>query len=453
MYCNKCGTLNDDDAIFCEQCGKKIVKVDSSSEIPNKPNHIEKNDPEFPEICNNDTFKSESTENHNKGDKLKPPKKKRVRPGFLIALIILLLLIISLPFIYMVTDDKENGGHKNGPDKKDKKIETDFHKIEVSVESGTEIFPVIQKYLAQEGKYGDVIWKLTNPGDSLRTVTVTSYITNWTDPVSKTVNLRPKDSITIEQISFGEKLLYNLATTTPASLHLIVKEGDKPIFEETRQVEIRNVEDILWSTGEKKFDLAFLIASWVTPRDPAVEAIISRAKKRMEGNAFIGYQKGTPQSVRDQMEAIFNELRKYGLSYVDSSIDFGKAKASQRVRLPRTSLRDKQANCIDISVLLASCYENIGLQTAIILVPSHAFLAVRSSLKGEKYYFIDATNIGRSKWDSVKDSIRKIDVFTTFDAALENGRLLNDKYKGTENIHFHFVEIEKCRKKGVRPMF
>ena len=121
--------------------------------------------------------------------------------------------------------------------------------------------------------------------------------------------------------------------------------------------------------------------------------------------------------------------------------------------MPRTSLRDKQANCIDISVLLASCYENIGLQTAIILVPSHAFLAVRSSLKGEKYYFIDATNIGRSKWDSVKDSIRKIDVFTTFDAALENGRLLNDKYKGTENIHFHFVEIEKCRKKGVRPMF
>jgi len=435
MYCNKCGTLNDDDAIFCEQCGKKIVKVDSSSEIPNKPNQIE----------NNDTFKSESTENHNKGDKLKPPKKKRVRPGFLIALIIFLLLIISLPFILMVT-----GGHKNGPDIT---IENEFHKIKVSVESKTEIFPVIQKYLAQDGKSGDTIWKLTNPGDSLRTVTVTSYITNWTDPVSKTVNLRPKDSITIEQISFGEKLLYNLATTTPASLHLIVKEGDKPIFEETRQVEIRNVEDILWSTDEKEFGLACLIASWVTPRDPAVEAIISRAKKRIEGNAFTGYQKGTPQSVLDQMKAIFNELREYGLSYVDSSIDFGKAKASQRVRLPRTSLRDKQANCIDISVLLASCYENIGLQTAIILVPSHAFLAVRSSLKGEKYYFIDATNIGRSKWDSVKDSIRKIDVFTTFDAALENGRLLNDKYKGTENIHFHFVEIEKCRKKGVRPMF
>jgi len=435
MYCNKCGTLNDDDAIFCEQCGKKIVKVDSSSEIPNKPNQIE----------NNDTFKSESTENHNKGDKLKPPKKKRVRPGFLIALIIFLLLIISLPFILMVT-----GGHKNGPDIT---IENEFHKIKVSVESKTEIFPVIQKYLAQDGKSGDTIWKLTNPGDSLRTVTVTSYITNWTDPVSKTVNLRPKDSITIEQISFGEKLLYNEATTTPASLHLIVKEGDKPIFEETRQVEIRNVEDILWSTDEKEFGLACLIASWVTPRDPAVEAIISRAKKRIEGNAFTGYQKGTPQSVLDQMKAIFNELREYGLSYVDSSIDFGKAKASQRVRLPRTSLRDKQANCIDISVLLASCYENIGLQTAIILVPSHAFLAVRSSLKGEKYYFIDATNIGRSKWDSVKDSIRKIDVFTTFDAALENGRLLNDKYKGTENIHFHFVEIEKCRKKGVRPMF
>ena len=433
MYCNKCGTLNDDDAIFCEQCGKKIVKVDSSSEIPNKPNQIE----------NNDTFKSESTENHNKGDKLKPPKKKRVRPGFLIALIIFLLLIISLPFILMVT-----GGHKNGPDIT---IENEFHKIKVSVESKTEIFPVIQKYLAQDGKSGDTIWKLTNPGDSLRTVTVTSYITNWTDPVSKTVNLRPKDSITIEQISFGEKLLYNLATTTPASLHLIVKEGDKPIFEETRQVEIRNVEDILWSTGEKKFDLAFLIASWVTPRDPAVEAIISRAKKRMEGNAFIGYQKGTPQSVRDQMEAIFNELRKYGLSYVDSSIDFGKAKASQRVRLPRTSLRDKQANCIDISVLLASCYENIGLKTAIILVPRHAFLAVRCSLKGKQAFFIDATNIGRSILDSVKDSINAIDFVTTFDAALKNGNLLFNEYKGTENIHF--VEIEECRKIGVRPIF
>ncbi|HNY45208.1 MAG TPA: hypothetical protein PKH15_11010 [Bacteroidales bacterium] len=396
MFFNKCGSANGDEAKFCNTCGEDIARL-------------------------GETF---ALQDSNSSDGKKKPKNKRklVRPSSLIA------LIVSLCFIGLII------GCVGNTDKG----------IEVSVECHNELFPAIQKYAAQEGERGDVEWKLTNPNSSQRTVTVMSQIQNWTDPVSKTLNLKPNESITFRQVSFGEKLLDN-QNTTPASLRLLVKKGEKVIFDETRQVEIRGVEDMPWSTGNNKYNLAFLLASWVTPRDPAVEGVISKAKERMGGNAFTGYQKNNPQLVRDQMEAIFNEFRKLGVSYVSSTIDFGKTKESQRIRLPRTSIRDKQANCVDISVLLASCYENIGLEPIIFLVPGHAFLGVVITPGENKVHFIDATNIGRSTLISI------FDLETTFDAATKKGTALYLEHKKTGDIKV--VNIKKCREMGVRPLF
>ena len=43
--------------------------------------------------------------------------------------------------------------------------------------------------------------------------------------------------------------------------------------------------------------------------------------------------------------------------------------------LPRESLADKEANCINGTVLFASLLEGISMSPAIVLVPGHAFLA------------------------------------------------------------------------------
>ncbi len=419
--CPFCAEDIKEEAIKCKHCGSTL---DDQTTKENSKN----------------TLKT-STSNE------KNSKKKTVRKPFIILLTAIICIIVGIIIISI-------NYSKDSPERpipgKVGEIQI-FKNIGVSVDIENELFPVVLKFMAQDDEYGNVTWKLTNPGSSLRTVTVTSEIMNWTGPVSKTINLKPNETTKVVQVTFSEKLLQNESSTTPASLHLFVKENDKTIFDETRQVEIRSVEDMLWSTGKEKLDRAYLIAAWVTPRDPVVEEIISKAKKHMDGNAFTGYQKNSYQSVRDQMKAIFNELRDRGFDYGDSSIDFGKTKESQRVRLPRTSIKYKQANCIDISVLLASCYENIGLEPIIYLVPGHAFLGVVITPGENKVHFIDATNVGRSILDSIRDIIKNLAFVTTFDAATKTGTELYRKYQKTGDIKE--IKIKDCREMGVRPFF
>ena len=82
------------------------------------------------------------------------------------------------------------------------------------------------------------------------------------------------------------------------------------------------------------------------------------------------------ESSNDQAKAIFTALKKdYQLTYINSAIAYGKSSENpQRVRLPKDSLTQKSANCIDGAVLYASALESIGMNPHIIILPTHAFV-------------------------------------------------------------------------------
>ena len=48
--------------------------------------------------------------------------------------------------------------------------------------------------------------------------------------------------------------------------------------------------------------------------------------------------------------------------------------ANQWVRLPRETLADHTANCLDGAVLFANLLEAVSLSPALVIVPSHAFV-------------------------------------------------------------------------------
>lgn len=307
------------------------------------------------------------------------------------------------------------------------------------------MFPVIVEIISGGNTKlnlpGLIKWNIQNKNNEPVSLSIISEIPEWTQPVISTVELNPGETKAITQTPFGNKLLSN-NTIVPATVILNVKNGENVIFEETRNLNIRAVDDMIWSLISQ-YDMAALIAAWVTPNDPLVEQILSYAKGSMPNNQFSdGYNNA---NVRKEVKAIFNAVRKSGISYVNSTLSFG-IRDAQRVRLPKESINEKSANCIDGSVLFASLFENIGLEPLIILVQGHAFIGVRMAPNSNEILFIETTIVGRSVWTSIYQ------LTPTFDSAVKEGGNRYDKEMRNNPNAVRIIDIKKLRALGIYPL-
>src|SRR5262249_51736683 len=129
------------------------------------------------------------------------------------------------------------------------------------------------------------------------------------------------------------------------------------------------------------------------------------AKELMPGRRLPGYEdwKDSVEQERStylQARAIYRALHSLGVSYVKSSTTFGGQEMSQRIRMPHESLSRTAANCLDAAVLYASLFENLGMDSDIVLVPGHAFVGVRKARGSNQYLYIDVALTGRMGFDS-----------------------------------------------------
>jgi len=151
-----------------------------------------------------------------------------------------------------------------------------------------------------------------------------------------------------------------------------------------------------------KFEHAAFIASWVTPHEPLVEALLAQAKELTADHRLPGYEDWKSAAAQEretyrEAAAIYSALQRHGLSYVKSSQTLGGHPAvSERVRMPRLTLENRSANCIDAVVLYASLFENLGMDAQILIVPGHAYVGVRVAPRSAKLLLIDAALTGRS---------------------------------------------------------
>jgi hypothetical protein len=150
-----------------------------------------------------------------------------------------------------------------------------------------------------------------------------------------------------------------------------------------------------------KFKYAPYIASWVTPHDAQIEKALAVAKRLAPQQRLPGYEnwKDAAQQERStyiQAKAIYNALKRHGLSYVKSSLTFGEnTGVSQRIRMPKESIGSTSMNCIDGAVMFASLFENLAMEPIIVLVPGHAYVGVRVARGSQRYLFIDSALIAR----------------------------------------------------------
>jgi hypothetical protein len=304
-----------------------------------------------------------------------------------------------------------------------------------------DVFPVFANFAslqtASDREFAVVAVTINNHSDVDIADRISVKITGWSDQEIQTAELGAGKSRTYKFAPTFLPRFYNNHEIAAATAMVEVTDSrGQSIYQTTVPVRLRSVDDIYWGT---KFKYAPFIASWVTPHESEVERLLSKAKELAPFHRLPGYEPWKndaeqEQSTFVQAKAIYSALRQQGVSYVKSSLTFGEhTDITQRVRMPRESLGQTSANCIDAAVMFASLFENLAMDPIVVLVPGHAYVGVRVAKGSQSYLFIDAAMTGRA----------------TFEAAVRSADTGLNKRSSAEITR---IPIDEAREAGIYPM-
>lgn len=285
---------------------------------------------------------------------------------------------------------------------------------EVSVGLDGEIFPAFANYASlrrvRERRWGTIAVRVNNSAPELLRNRITVQVPGWSDQEIQLAELSGGESHTfVFAPTFLPRFYQNREIAAATAVIRVTDPAGNIVHEETVPIRLRSVDDLYWG---RDFEYAPFIASWVTPHDPAVEKLLARAKEFVSGRRLPGYETNDPRaqerSTSMQARAIYRALHEQGISYVKSSMTFGRhQEVSERVRMPAESLQQVSANCIDGTVLYAAMFENLGMDPVIILVPGHAYVGLRVAPGSNRFLYIETSLTGRATFDTAVASAQR----------------------------------------------
>ena len=298
-----------------------------------------------------------------------------------------------------------------------------------------EIFPALAG--AQAADYWPVaVLSVANTSSKAVLQIITAEVRGWSSELRQTVVIGPHEVRTFSLDPELTAKAYENGEIHPATLVVEVQDpGTGHTFAQQRPVLIHSASDLFWG---RKFANAQQLARWVTPHDDKVLQLVSRAERLVPGGKLHGYNLvpgvKLENQVRVEARAVFQAIRRSGISYVSSIYTFGNYPGeTQRIRLPRETLELSNANCIDVSVAFASVMENLGMKPVIVIVPGHAFTGVRLGPNSQEVLYLDLTVLPGG----------------TFTAAVARARAWLKKTPPNQVLT---VDVAAARSLGVYPM-
>lgn len=278
------------------------------------------------------------------------------------------------------------------------------------------------------------------------TLVITITINGFSQSVSQNERATPKtQSISIVP-PMNLHALDNLTYEEHTSLHVEVTDlNNRSYYKNDIALTLHSRWLMQW-TRENLLQ----IAAWVTPDDKAVANLVESAMRHLEEQksapqGLVGYPQATRQQVIAQVDAIYDALDQYSMKYVQETVPYDgtdrSAGTTEKIQLPAEVLKQHSGMCIELTTLLASAVERIGLQAEIVIIPGHAFLGVAVSPPA-----VGSSTAPFEYWDAV-DVNNKV--------AGDSANVKADQlYKQNDEQHtiVATIMISDARNAGVEPM-
>jgi hypothetical protein len=247
---------------------------------------------------------------------------------------------------------------------------------------------------------------------AFKRVRITSYIEGYSAQAVDTVEVRrnvtPAPVVAQQPTLFADKVR-TINELTRASLNVLAEDLDTGKIEVHKSMPIwllaRTAAPLATydpTSGTWK-DMSQYLGAFVTPNHPSVMEFLRIVAGKHGAGRLAGYQAA---DVDSQVQAIYEALKsEKQIAYVNSltSFDPNTGAKSQRLRLPRESLADQQANCVDGAVLFASILEALSLNPALVVVPSHVLVGWETSPDSNQWRYLETTKLATGSFaDAVK---------------------------------------------------
>jgi very-short-patch-repair endonuclease len=200
-----------------------------------------------------------------------------------------------------------------------------------------------------------------------------------------------------------------------------------------------------------------LVAAFVRPNDPVIDAILHDASLRLtragKDGALSGYRGGRRERTWDIGSAVWSALAAHGITYVLPPASF--ERFGQKVRSPSDVLERKTGTCFDLALLYAAVLEQVGLNPVVVLTRGHAFVGLW--LKPEEFSsaVIDDMQLLRKRRDMEDLIFIETTALTSSpparfrEAVLFGSRHVDEK--ATEPLEVA-VDIRRTRATGITPL-
>ena len=180
-------------------------------------------------------------------------------------------------------------------------------------------------------------------------------------------------------------------------------------------------------------DYTGLMATFVTPSEPKVKEVITKAKEYLPDRTIDGYQGDSREQVMEQVAAIYKAIQDMDVSYVSSTISYT---GQQNIRLPADSISEASANCMDGALLFASAFERAGINPILVLdfKGGHAYVGFQIDEDEKEIVYLETTMVGNSK----------------FSEAIKAG---NDNVRECSGDDCpRYIDIAHARDRGIKPI-
>lgn len=266
-------------------------------------------------------------------------------------------------------------------------------------------------------------------------------------------------------LDWNASALSRLAAPEPADLEFEFAVDGAPPERRRVPVKLHPLDEALYFVrdGADQVDLGWIFAAYADPQSHVVDEILALARER-HPEVMLEPGRRSRQEILAAAFAIWEVLERHGLRYADENpgVARGPAVWSQRVRRHEDAWRERRANCLDGSLLIAAALERAGIGSALILVPGHALLAFNDAPGEAQPVFVETTLLGTRKLPARARPafVRRLGGFDpaamdSFDAALAAGRARYAREAhgfGRRDPDYQWIDLATARSYGIIPL-